>query len=112
MIVRDQAPYAMVSMGPTDRQKAFISPPRHLVLPLTITRKEGYRPPGLRLPALFQVDGARLPTAARLARHSSAPCSGPCRAWGCVDLGGLAGTHRVPREVFLGCFMEIILWAV
>lgn len=112
MIVRDQTPYAMVSMGPKDRQTAFINPPRHLVLPLTTTRKEGYRRTGLRLLALFQVDGARLPTAARLAPHSSAPCSGPWRAWGRVDLGGLAGTHRVPREVFLGCFMEIILWAV
>lgn len=79
---------------------------------LTATRKEDYRQAGLRPQPCFQADGARLPMAARPAPHSGAPCSGPWWAWDRVDLGGLVGAPRVSSKVFLGCFMEIILWSV
>lgn len=58
---------------------------------------------------MFQVARTGLPMAPVWPLTAALLVRGLGGLGGRVDLGGLAGTHRAPREVFHGRFMEIIL---
>ena len=62
--------------------------------------------------ALFQVAHTGLPTAPVWPLTAALLVRGLGGLGGHVDLGRLTGTHRAPREVFHGRFMEIILWSM
>lgn len=103
----------MVNTARADRQAAFINPSQTPGPVTAHPQDRGLQLGGLRLQALFQVDGARLRAAAPSGPGQQRSLFGALAGAGSrVDLGGLTGAHSVPSEVCYGCFMEIILWSL